>query len=234
MKQFKNATFLTVLYLASLGGGTVLAQNAADNKSEVAPQGKTDESAMMAMMMELAKPGENHKVLAGMVGQWNYKVKYWMNPDPKVPPSESSGTSQVRSVMDGRYIISEHSGKFQMPGPDGTMQNAPFLGMEISGYDNVHKQFVSSWIDNFGTGILNSTGDFDPAAKTLTYTAEYEPAPGMKTKMRQVITMTDSDHHSMVYYEMRGSKEFKTMEINYARAALPADATPSASAASTP
>jgi hypothetical protein len=219
MKQFKNATFLTVLYLAALGGWTVLAQNAAEKKSEVAPQGKVDESAMMAMMMELAKPGENHKVLAGLVGQWNYKVKYWMNPDPNAPPTESSGTSQVRSVMDGRYIISEHSGKFQMPGADGTMQDAPFLGMEISGYDNVKKKFVSAWIDNFGTGILISMGDFDPAAKTLTYTAEYEPAPGMKTKTREVNTMTDSDHHSMVYYEMRGSKEVKTMEINYTRVA---------------
>jgi hypothetical protein len=188
---------------------------------------------MMAMMMELAKPGENHKILASLVGQWNYKVKYWMNPDPGASPSESSGTSLVRSVMDGRYVISEHSGKFQVPGPNGTMQDAPFMGMEITGYDNVKKRFVSSWIDNFGTGILNSMGDFDPAAKTLTYMAEYEPAPGMKTKMRQVITMTDSDHHTMLYYEMRGSKEVKTMEINYARAGSPADAAPSASAAST-
>ncbi len=31
----------------------------------------------------------------------------------------------------------------------------PFEGMGIDGYDNLAKQYVSTWVDNMGTGIMN-------------------------------------------------------------------------------
>ena len=119
--------------------------------------------------------------------------------------------------MDGRYFISDHTGKMQLPGPDGKMVDMVFKGMAIEGFDNAKKKFVSSWIDNMGTGIMNSEGTYDEGTKTLTYTAEYEPMPGMKTKVRQVIKMVDKDHHTMEFFEMRGEKEVKTMEMAYTR-----------------
>jgi len=176
---------------------------------------KSNESEMMAAMMEMAKPGENHKQMQEMVGTWSYVIKWWMNPE--APPSEFTGTAVTRSVMDGRYFISEHQSKMQIPGPEGKMTDMEFKGMAIEGYDNAKKKFVSSWIDNMGTGIMNSEGTYDPATKTLTYFAEYEPMPGMKTKMREVIKKTDKDHHSMEFFEQRGDKEVKTMEIDYTR-----------------
>lgn len=180
-----------------------------------ADEKKPNEKEMMAMMMEMAKPGENHKQMQEMVGNWSYVVKWWMNPEG--PPSESKGASVTRSVMDGRYFISEHQGKMQMPGPDGKIMDMEFKGMAIEGYDNAKKKFVSSWIDNMGTGIMNSEGTYDSATKTLTYYAEYEMMPGMKMKVRQVIQIADKDHHSMEFFEMRGDKEVKTMEISYTR-----------------
>jgi hypothetical protein len=172
---------------------------------------------MMATMMALAKPGENHKLLADMVGTWDFKVKFWMNPDSEAPPSESAGQSVTRAVMGGRYFISEVTGKMQMPGPDGKMTDADFSGMGVDGYDNAKKLYVSSWIDNMGTGIMNSEGTFDAATKTLTYNSEYEPMPGMKTKVRMAVNMPDKDHHTMQFFENRGGKEVKTMEISYTR-----------------
>jgi len=169
----------------------------------------------MAMMMELSKPGENHKLLEGAVGNWTYTVKLWTSPD--APPSESTGTSTARAVMGGRYVVTDHTGKMQMPGPDGKMMEMEFKGMAVEGYDNVKKKFVSSWIDNMGTGIMNSEGTYDADSKTLTYNAEYEPMPGMKTKIREVIKIADKDHHTFEFFEDRGGKEVKTMEINYTR-----------------
>jgi hypothetical protein len=168
-----------------------------------------------AGMMELAKPGENHKRLAAGVGTWDYKVKYWLNPDN--PPAESTGTSVARAIMGGRYVITDHTGKMQMPGPDGAMVDTEFVGMSVEAYDNVKKKFVSSWIDNMGTGIMNSEGTYDAASKTFTYFAEYEPMPGMKTRIREVLKATDQNHRTLEYFEDRGGKEVKTMEITYAR-----------------
>jgi len=175
------------------------------------------ESDMMAMMMELMKPGDNHKLLAQAVGSWTYSVKAWMNPDPKAAPMESSGSAVFREAMGGRYVVSDHTGKMQMPGADGKMMDMDFKGMGIDGYDNAKKKFVSSWIDNMGTGIMRLEGDYDAGTKTFTYVGEEEMMPGMKTKVRMVLKITDKDHRTFEFYEDRGGTEFKAMQIDYTR-----------------
>jgi len=104
-----------------------------------------------------------------------------------------------------------------MPGADGKLMDVEFKGMAVEGYDNAKKKFVSSWVDNMGTGIMNSEGTYDAGSSTFTYAAEYEPMPGMKTKVREVLKVTDNDHRTMEFFEDRGGKEVKTMEINYTR-----------------
>lgn len=207
----------TLKYLATLVASATLSlpSPAQDKEATKKEDKKPAEAEMMAAMMELAKPGENHKLLAVGVGTWDYKVKFWMNPDN--PPVESAGTSVARTVMDGRYVITHHTGKMQMPGPDGAMMDTQFDGMAVEGYDNVKKKFVSSWIDNMGTGIMNSEGTYDASAKTFTYLAEYEPMPGMKTQLRQVLKVTDPNHRILEFFEDRGGKEVRTMEIGYTR-----------------
>ena len=183
-------------------------------KKEDKPPG---EAEMMAMMMELAKPGDNHKLLATGVGTWTYTTKMWMNPDPSAPPAESSGNSVTKEAMGGRYFITEHSGTMPMPGPDGKIKEMEFKGISTEGYDNVKKKFVSSWIDNLGTGIMVSEGTYDSASKAFTYRTECEMMPGMKTKIREVIKVVDKDHRVFEFYEDRGGTEVKTMEIKYTR-----------------
>jgi hypothetical protein len=169
----------------------------------------------MKQMMDLAKLNENHKLLASMAGTWSYTVKMWM--DPKGTPTESTGTAVRKSVMDGRYLTGDYSGKFKMPGADGKMTEMNFKGMSMDAYDNVKKKFVNGWVDNMGTGIMIAEGTYDDATKTFTYTGEFEMMPGMKAKIREVIKMTDKDHMAMEYYEDRGQGENKTMEITYKR-----------------
>lgn len=185
---------------------------------KAAQSGQPNEADMMAMMMEMAKPGENHKMLAQIVGNWTYKVKSWMSPDPNTPPMESSGTSVTREILGGRFFVSDHTGKFQMPGgPDGKPIDMDFKGMSVEGYDNVKKKFVASWVDNMGTGIMSLEGDYDPATKSISYRADYEMMPGMKMKIHEVIKLIDKDHRLFEWYEDRGGTEVKTMEISYAR-----------------
>jgi hypothetical protein len=119
--------------------------------------------------------------------------------------------------MDGRYFASEHSGKMSMPGQDGKMMEMEFKGTATEGYDNAKKKFVSSWIDNMGTGIMLMEGTYDPATKTVTYLGEEQPVPGMKIKVRQTITYADKDHHSMEFFEVHGGAEVKVMAIDYIR-----------------
>jgi hypothetical protein len=174
-----------------------------------------NDAEMMAKMMELSKLNDNHKLLAGMVGTWSYTVKMWM--DPKGNPSESTGTAVRKSVMDGRYVSGDYSGKFKMPGADGKMKDMNFHGMSLDGYDNVKQKFVSSWIDNMGTMIMMSEGTYDAASKTFTYNAQCEMMPGMNVKIRELLKVVDANHHTFEYFEDRGTGEAKTMEIDYTR-----------------
>ncbi len=210
MKTFTS--LLTILF-ATLIALPSFAQSPAES-----PAVATSPAAASATGGELSKLNENHKLLASMDGNWNYTIKFWMNPDPNAPPQESKGTATRKSIMGGRYFVMDVSGKMQMPGEDGKLKDMQFKGMGIEGFDNVKKKFVASWIDNMGTGVQFSEGTYDPATKTFTYTSEMEMMPGMKTPVREVLKAADNNHMMLEWYETRGGQEKKTMEINYTRA----------------
>jgi len=185
-----------------------------------APAGQpnaADMEKMMKQMTEMAKLNENHKLLASLDGTWNCTVKMWMDGDTSKKPDLSKSTAVRKSIMDGRYVVMDVTGKMEMPSPDGKKKEMTFKGQGTEGYDNVKKKFVGTWVDSMGTGIMMSEGDYDPATKTFTYTGEFEMMPGMKQKIRETLKLTDKDHMDFEWYEDRGGKEMKTMEINYTR-----------------
>jgi hypothetical protein len=143
-------TFMLFLFGATLAGTTLFAQEtAAPTASESAAAapaaaGQPNEKEMMAQMMEMAKVTENHQLLASMDGAWTYTVKLWMNGDSTSKPQESKGSATRKSIMGGRFVVMDVSGKMQMPGADGKMKNFEFKGRGTEGYDNAKKKFVSS------------------------------------------------------------------------------------------
>jgi uncharacterized membrane protein len=207
-----NSTMTTTTSASSPATSTTTASSPAATNATSA---QTDDAEMMKQMMEMAKLNENHKLLAQFAGNWSYTLKMWMAPG--APPSESKGTAVSKAIMDGRYVVTENTGTFQMPGADGKMQDMNFKGISTDGYDNMKKKFVSAWVDNMGTGISMAEGTYDAATKTFTYISETEMMPGTKSKMRQTIKATDADHRTFEFFEDRGTGEMKTIEINFTR-----------------
>jgi hypothetical protein len=70
-----------------------------------------------------------------------------------------------------------------------------------------------------GTAIMLMTGHYDPAAKMFTYKGDMDDMmkPGTKVKVRQTVKILNEDSHLMEWYETRGGKEIKTLEIAYSR-----------------
>jgi hypothetical protein len=109
-------------------------------------------------------------------------------------------------TMGGRYMQTHWT---------GSMMGQPFEGHGIDAYDNVAKEYQSSWIDNMGTGIMRGTGTCDAGGTTCNSTSElWDPMTGQKTSMRSTVTWTGTDTFKM---EMFGTgpdgKEMKMMEI---------------------
>ena len=196
----KTLLFFTLALTLSFGYAF---SSVADQKEDI---GKM-KAEYMAKWTEYATPSEGHKVLDQLVGNWEYILKYWSSPD--TPPEESTGTNDVKWIIGGRFL--------QMD-VNGTSMGQPFEGMGIMGYDNAKKEYVNTWIDSMGTGMMNATGSYDAETKTLTETGTYtDPMEGQQT-FKGVTKFIDEDN---VTYEMYISgpegKETRVMEINYTR-----------------
>ena len=109
---------------------------------ESAQRKMTEFESMCHVYQELAPPGAPHKLLAGMAGTWNVKSRWWM--DPGGPPMESTGNSEQKMILDGRFLQQDFSGE---------MMGSPFAGIGFTGYNNHTEKYVSTWMDSMGTGI---------------------------------------------------------------------------------
>lgn len=168
-------------------------------------QGMAMDEEMMAKWKEYSTPNENHQVLEPLVGNWEYSLKMWMAPD--APADESAGTSESKWILDGRFIEEI---------TQGTWMGQPFNGQQVIGFDNAQKQYMSTWIDNMGTGMMSGAGTFDPATKTLTQTGSFMCPFKGKMPLRWVTKIIDNDNHVFEAYTNDDSgKEFKHMEIIY-------------------
>ncbi len=183
------------------------AKASADKAAQAAPPQMSEEQKQMMAAWEAAKTvGEHHKGLAKLAGEFTYSQKMWMGGEQ---PMESTGTTSRRLVMGGRYLISEHK---------GTFMGEPFEGMAIEGYDNLHKRYIASWIDNLGTGIMLSEGKFDAASKTYEYTGEIDdPMTGKKSKVRYTFRVESENKQVFEWFETHEGKEQRTIEVIYTR-----------------
>jgi hypothetical protein len=184
-----------------------------DAQDQPAPQATpamdAEQQAMMAAWQKAATPGPQHAQLAEhFAGTWSTKQTMWM--DPSAPPMTETGKSVDTAVLGGRQIRTEFSSQFM---------GQPFNGIGFTGYDNVRGKFTSSWADDMSTGLMTSTGDYDPATKTYTFTTSMaDPMNnGAMVPVRETIRIIDADHHVMEMFESRDGKETRTMQIDYAR-----------------
>lgn len=162
----------------------------------------------MKAWQENMTPGENHKWLASMNGNWDATVKMWM--DPTQPPDVSKATTTNEMIMNGLYQRSSHS---------GNMMGMPFNGESITGYDNFKKQFVASWIDNFGSGIMFMKGEYNTKGDALVlYGSMPDPANGKVMQVKQVTEKTSEDSYTFTMYLIINDQDIKNMEITYTRA----------------
>lgn len=177
--------------------------------ADAPPEMTADQKAMMDKMMKAATPGPQHAMLTKMAGDWTCKVKYQM--DPAQPWQESQSSAVITTLMGGRYIHEADTGE---------MGGMPFSGMGVTGFDNVTGKYVSSWIDNMGTGIMTSVGTADASGKVITWIGTMsDPMTGKTSKSRMVTTIIDDNHHTFEMFGVPhgGKKEMKMMTIDYVR-----------------
>jgi hypothetical protein len=171
------------------------------------PAKEMDPQAMMEVWKKLAMPGEPHKLFASLAGSWATTTKEWM--EPGKPPTESTGTAEMKMLLDGRFLYQEYNAQ---------MMGQPFSGIGIDAYDNMTKKYVTAWIDTMGTGIFMMEGTASADGKTITLKGSHPEPGGGKMTHRAVWKIVDNNTQTFdMYGAHHGGKEMKVLEISYAR-----------------
>lgn len=166
-----------------------------------------DPQEMMEVWKKLGTPGEPHKLFATLAGSWTTQTKEWM--EPGKPPSESTGTAEMKMLLDGRFLQQEYNSQ---------MMGQPYSGVGIDGYDNLTKKYVTVWIDTMGTGVFFMEGTAGPDGKTITLRGSHPEPGGGKMTHRAVWKIVDNDNQIFEMYGAHGKeKEMKFLEIIYTR-----------------
>lgn len=171
-------------------------------------KGEMDMQEMMELHMKLGTPGAPHRVLAGLAGNWNARVKSW--PVPNKPPMESTGTAEQTMTLGGRFLREEFT---------GDMMGSVFTGIGFTGYSNYTKKYVSTWMDSSSTGILFFEGTGSADGKTITQETGYHDNPMRgEMKWRSVTKVVDERTWIFELYgvDKKGKAE-RMMEITYTR-----------------
>lgn len=191
----KNPTKLFVLAVLIFAVGNVKAQ-------------KQNDDAMRAMAAYMT-PGDPQKMMSASQGDWKAETTFWM--DPSQPPQKAEAKVHNEMIMGGRYLTTRY---------DGNMMGMPFEGLGTMGYDNGKKMYVSTWVDNMGTGISYMEGKPSADGKSIELRGKsFDPMVGKEVMMREVMTFVDDNHQKMEMYTSPSEKgkEVKTMEINLSR-----------------
>lgn len=202
--MFRTALVGSGLVALALGAGSLMfrAGFAAGSATVVAqPEGEMDQDAMMQMMMKAATPGPQHAELAESVGAWKAHTSFSMGGEV----SEGDGTMQVKSILDGRFVMSHF---------DGVFSGMPFKGVGINGYDNVKGEYVAIWLDSFGTGITMLTGQKKGDDVVMQGTST---GPMGEHEMRIVTSRTDDDTMVDTFYDKMGDEWVQSGTITYTR-----------------
>ena len=124
-------------------------------------------------------------------------------------PTTSQGSATYKTLMNGRYLQQTLKGEFF---------GLPFEGRGLTGFDKAKKKYVSTWIDNFETGISAMEGTYDEKTKTMTEIA-VDLMPDTELRMKNVIKEIDKDTLVFSMYMVNLDKtETLGMQITYRRA----------------
>ena len=189
---------------ADARGGT--AQEAGTPARGVQEAGADDIDEMMAAMMRAGTPGEAHKALNSIVGDFDAAMSWDQNGEKM----EGTGAYSTKWIWDGRYI----EGTFT-----SDWEGMPFEGRQIIGYSNLDQTYKSIWIDNMSTHMSYGAGYMSEDGKTLTMLAsDPDVMTGEMKDWQDVYEMTDEDHYSFSRYEVQNGERGKWhMTIDYTR-----------------
>ena len=161
-----------------------------------------DPEAMAAMMAEYGALAAEAENLGPMAGSFTSTTSYWMAPDQ--PPMVSAGSCEAAWILGGRFLHQSFK---------GDMMGQPFEGQGWIGWDKVRGAYVSMWIDNFSTAMMDpAEGQLAADGKTVVFVRNTDTPMGPMT-MKEVYAPRAGGYDLTMYMVMEDGSEVKSMHI---------------------
>jgi hypothetical protein len=199
MRASYRSPLLLVLVLVLVLVACTAAQEASSELSE---------AAVVKALGNAMDPGEGQKKLEPMVGEFDVKIRVWL--DPAQPPIESMAVAVSTWVLGKRYVQTMLS---------GYVMGEPFDGIGYAGYDNVSKQYQATFMDTGGTGMEWFSGSMDPTGGSAKLSATIpDPITGEATTVEMRLKIAASgDHVTELWQEDPTGEPVRIMDLQYTR-----------------
>jgi hypothetical protein len=143
------------------------------------------------------------KILENDVGTWDAEVE--VTTHPGAPVQRSKGVSVARLLGD-RWLVIEFKNE------------TGFEGHGVFGWDTGKQKFVGVWVDAMRTTLVPLQGDWDAAARTMTYTGEMPRPDGTVLRWREITEKPDADTQIFrQIFAMPDGGGFEMMKVVYRR-----------------
>jgi len=164
-------------------------------------RGGNNPSAMQMKWEEFVTPGPAHTALEPLAGEWNVEALW---------TGISKAAAHRQWILGGRYLQEELTGE---------INQKPYQGLGIMGYDNFRKEYFSTWIHTVATSFAISEGAMDAEGKVLTLLGKTDdPMTGEKDKPTKcVIRILGPDKHTVEFYDPTRGENSKIGENVYTR-----------------
>jgi hypothetical protein len=161
---------------------------------------------MMKKWQEYMTPGDVHQTFAKLTGDWKATVTMY---DPSGQEMSSEAVTTFEMILGGRYLKSTFK---------GNMMGMPYEGTGLDAYDNAAKEYLSTWVDNMGTGIMFMKGKWDDTEKAIVYLGtSTDPMTGKEQPVKSISKTIDDNHFVQTMFNVMDGKDIKAMEISYSR-----------------
>lgn len=152
-------------------------------------------------------PGEMHQMLSQSIGAWAEEIVMWTAPESD--SIKDNIICESNMILNGLFLETKHS---------GVLNSMPFEGISIMGYDNSRRVFVSTWLDNFGSGVTYMEGSWNEKQTAIVFTGKTtDPLTGKQKNVRQILKVVDDFTQTMEMYSELNGKEYKSMAITLTR-----------------
>lgn len=148
-------------------------------------------------------PSKTHEIMAKDNGIWEEEIIMWSS--RKSEPVKATFRVENKMILGGRYQEATHK---------GDMMGMPFEGKSTLAYDNTAQEYISTWVDNMGTGIMVMKGQFNSDTKSINFEGKtIDPLTRKEKKVKEIFTYIDENTQKMEMFDTDyDGKEFKSME----------------------